>query len=122
MTTLVLSVKAALRSKSSSVPVRTGSYRVQPIDDHSLKLLQIQLPVRPSPLDKASVLRSLGRMQWHVNGLPTVEDDGGEVLVEEGLDTDDFVALVEEGKESGVHSCSCQRSRNHILASKLVNA
>jgi hypothetical protein len=97
MTTLVLSVKAALRIKFTSVPVRTGIYRFQPIDGHSLKLLQIQLPVRSSPLDKASVLRSLGRMQWYVDGLPTVEDDRGEVLVEEGFDTDDFVALVEEG-------------------------
>jgi hypothetical protein len=97
MTTLVLSVKAALRIKFTSVPVRTGIYRFQPTDGHSLKLLQIQLPVRPSPLDKAAVFGSLGRVQWYVDGLPTVEDDRGQILVEEGLDTDDFVALVEEG-------------------------
>lgn len=63
----------------------------------SLKLLQIQLPVRSRPLDKAAVFGSLGRVQWYVDGLPTVEDDRGQILVEEGLDTDDFVALVEEG-------------------------
>ena len=44
-------------------------------------------------------------MQRDVDGLSTVEDDGGEVLVEEGFDADDLVATVQKGKESGVHSC-----------------
>ena len=43
-------------------------------------------------------------MQRDVDGLSTVEDDGGEVLVEEGFDADDLVATVQKGEESGVHS------------------
>ena len=43
-------------------------------------------------------------MKRYVDGLSTVEDDGSEVLVEEGLDADDLLAGIEEGKQSSVHS------------------
>lgn len=46
----------------------------------------------------------LGRVEGHVDGLATVEDDRREVLVEEGLDADDLVLGLEEREERGEHA------------------
>ena len=37
-----------------------------------------------------------------VDGDASIEGDGGEVLVEEGFEEDDLVAVLEEGDEDGV--------------------
>lgn len=68
------------------------------VDDNNLglwrerlfELFQIKLPVGSLRL----ALRHLGRVQWHVDGFASVENDTGEVLIEKGLDTDDLVVLL----------------------------
>jgi len=64
---------------------------------NALELLEIQLPIRTSSLGETTILRCLRRVKRYIHGLSTVEDDGSEVLVEEGLDTDDLLTRVEEG-------------------------
>ena len=44
-------------------------------------------------------------VQWDIDALSLVEDDGGQVLVEERLKHDDLVSWVEEGGEDGVLTC-----------------
>lgn len=42
------------------------------------------------------------RVEGDVDGDTSVEGDGGEILVEEGLEEDGFVSGFEEGDEGGV--------------------
>jgi hypothetical protein len=102
MTTFVLSVNAALSVNQNSQ--RHISPARSTLRLNLLELLEIQLPVSPSPLGETAIFGSLRRVKRYVNRLSTVEDDGSEVLVEEGLDTDDLFTGVEEGEESSVHS------------------
>ena len=44
-------------------------------------------------------------MQWDIDGFSSIECDGWQVLVEEGLKHDDLVALFQKGDEDRVLTC-----------------
>lgn len=78
----------------------------------AFKLIIIELPVR-SARTAGSVL---WRVEGNIDGFTTVEDDGGEVLIEEGLDADNFFARVQEGEKGSVHAWQNKSVRKIIMA------
>lgn len=101
MMIFVRGVIAALHNS----PVR---HRSAPGGSASLpQLVEIDLPVVAGGLRLGRV-----RVQRDVDALASVEDDGRQVLVEEGFKHDDLIARVQEGSEDRVLAC---RSRLSIL-------
>jgi hypothetical protein len=44
-------------------------------------------------------------MKGDIDGRSAVEGDGWQILIEEGLEHDDFISMLKEGGENGILSC-----------------
>ena len=87
-------VDATRQSPVPSSPAQHGA------TGDSLELVKVD---GPGALADRDAGRGLGaRVEGHVDALAALEGDGGEVLVEEGLEDDDLVAGLDERGERGV--------------------
>lgn len=90
--------RAAGARKGPGVSVHCVRVRVRGRGKNDLpKLVEID-----GPLGAAVLAIVLGRVERHVDRNAAVECDGGQVLVEERLEHDHFIALLEERHEDGV--------------------